>query len=61
MLEITKESMELVVTPTEAMTVVAKDATNEDTFEVWDRNDEVKIDLENVNVEADDDLIWKRS
>ena len=53
--------MELEDTPTEAMTVVVKDATNEDTFEVWDQNDEVKIDLENVNDEGDDDSIWKRS
>ena len=57
MLANTKETMELVDTPTEAMTVVVKDATNEDTFEIWDRNDDVEIDLENVNDNADDDLI----
>ena len=53
----TKENMELVDTSTDTMIVGAKDATNEDAFKIWDRNDDVEIDLENVNDNADDDLI----
>ena len=49
--------MELVDTSTDTMIVGAKDATNEDAFKIWDRNDDVEIDLENVNDNADDDLI----
>ena len=49
--------MELVHTSTDTMIVGAKDATNEDAFKIWDRNDDVEIDLENVNDNADDDLI----
>ena len=53
----TKENMELVDTSTDTMIVGAKDVTNEDAFKIWDRNDDVEIDLENVNDNADDDLI----
>ena len=53
----TKENMELVDTSTDTMIVGTKDATNEDAFKIWDRNDDVEIDLENVNDIADDDLI----
>ena len=53
----TKEIMERVDTSTDTMIVGDKEATNEDTFKIWDRNDDVEIDLENVNDNGDDDLI----
>ena len=53
--------MELVDTDTEAMTVVAKDVINNDTFEIPNENNDVKEDTKNLDGDAEEILIWKRS
>ena len=49
--------MELVDTDTEAMTVVAKDVINNDTFEIPNENNDVKEDTKNLDGDAEEILI----
>ena len=53
--------MELVDTATEAMTVVAKDVINNDTFEIPNENNDVKVDTKNLDDDDEEILILKKS
>ena len=52
--------MELVDTDTEAMTVVAKDVINNDTFEIPNENNFVKVDTKNLDDDEEEILIQKK-
>ena len=53
--------MELVDTATKAITVVDKDVINNDTFEIPNENNDVKVDTKNLDDDEEEILIQKKS